>query len=205
MFYKEKLLGKDQIKFQTCSIAVMGSDTGVGSTHISVSAARYIQLCRKKRVLLLSPDAGRGEGAAFSGMQAVCSGSESNFAKEVQKLRESGIYEYLVIDYGKADTDKRNEFVKQDIRIFVLSFSVWKQDRIQAFLYREQKRIYREWHFVYHFGEPESKRRFERKYGISVHRFPYTEDVWHTDWQVYTFFGTKINLAGGNSVLRLFP
>lgn len=130
-------------------IAVMGTTTGVGATHVSISVAHILSHCAKRVAIV---DMGV-RSSVFQRLSESILAEPSNFnAQHVSQISQfqihqvqyfsspvrsqlqglfSSAFEFIICDLGSGRRkDRMEEFLRADLSILVISGAEWKQDEL---------------------------------------------------------------------------
>ena len=168
------------------SIGILGVQSGVGVTHLSVAMMEYsfryrrsataiVELSGNHEVELLQDH--RKRSLHHTGRaQFFPNQSCESPAEWVQAS-----YDTYIVDAGSDYYRSRQEFMRCDKKIILMSLSPWKKrevDDFMSYIYETGK-----WNksvtLLAHLGKKEDKKEFQRRYKIPIFCCPYIEDPFH--------------------------
>lgn len=168
-------------------IAIISTDTGQGCTHFSLMLFKYIKICLRKNVYLISDDIYRSvfiekETYLYFGdgeTKIKDMSTRNNYENIIDKNS------YLIVDYGKNyEIDELNKYN----RVFcAVSLSFWKVFHLKQFLSLYNQEITKTIEFLYVFGEKEIENYIRRVYRINLKKIPYKADMSYLDMNIYFF------------------
>ncbi|OAB38437.1 hypothetical protein [Paenibacillus glacialis] len=142
---QERIIVQDRI-IGTISVAVMGVESKIGSTHQSILIANYLQRKGYSVAIVEASQSNDFNSIEFTyeGMRNNVNHStnfsiegvqyyKSNSQMEMSSLVASG-YDYLILDIGNyEDSDWSVEFYRANVQIVVGAGSEWRQPKIKQF------------------------------------------------------------------------
>ena len=94
-----------------------------------------------------------------------------------------GPYDDVVIDFGQLQSGIREDWLRCGTKILTASLSEWKLGVFLEFLEREM-RPGSGWIYAAAFGSEDTRKRMERRFGISLKRIPLSVDAFSVDSRV---------------------
>lgn len=171
-------------------IGILGTESGCGVTHLSISLASYIS----GRYRLCTTVAEYNESHAFASLEQTYEKllqKEQNLGEffirgvryqkestleEIKKLCSAG-QDTLIIDFGSFEHGKKEIFKNCSSCIVVLSLREWKMPSFESFMEKTQEDRERSaWYYVTGDGYREDIREFEKRYHIHIFKMPYEKD-----------------------------
>ena len=177
---------------------IAGIGKSVGCTHFTIMYANYLAgFCRKKTAVIEWNNSGD-----FERIEKVCTGRveeyrpchilEADYYKNAGE-KDMGLildenYEEILIDFGPLDDMSGNEFRRCEKKFMVVSFSEWQQEIIRESVCEKYRAEKKGWQFVASFGSEETRKEFERRFGISAKRIPFSADAFSVTTECGSFF-----------------
>lgn len=179
-------------------IGIAGICPGCGTTHLAILTANCLASWMQRRAALIDWS-GHGDFAAIEALMA--SGREKNGKTsargysllDVDYYREGtpgilaacmeGPYDDVVIDFGQLQSGIREDWLRCGTKILTASLSEWKLGVFLEFLEREM-RPGSGWIYAAAFGSEDTRKRMERRFGISLKRIPLSVDAFSVDSRV---------------------
>lgn len=176
-------------------IGFMGTEQGLGTTHLSVSMASYIALTTRKKVLYV-------ELAARGCICDMNPDRESDEEFELDRVvywprkligdlnqAYSRGYDVIVIDFGERNDWYWNEFVRCDRRFMVGSLVPWRLKNTENFLRMHMHNSFDKSEILLvNGGNKIEKKIISRRYQILVKTIPYIPDPMRPESQWPEFF-----------------
>lgn len=177
------------------TIGFYGADSGVGTTHLALSAAGFAasELGIPAAVVELSDkpcigamDTREGESDFFTA-DGVGYYPNADCGRMPELL--GGRFEYLVLDFG-CKADNWHEFLRCDLRYIVASLSPWRIGRAENFMTTHMSN--QSFHYFSALltitGNVYEKKNFQRKYRVPVRTIPFIADPFWPVREHLSFF-----------------
>ena len=178
-------------------IGFLGTDSGVGTTHLSVATATFLASELGKTVALLE----LGEKPV---LQCLMHRSYDTFftvdgvryypharPELISELCSTDI-QYLILDLGRGNGQAVSEFFRCDKRYIVSSFVPWKREGLEQFVCRYADRLSKNnvcCAVLTLDGYDHEKRRFSRMHRLPIRTIPYIADpFWLVSDQLPFFY-----------------
>jgi hypothetical protein len=178
------------------TIAVCGTEHGIGTTHFALSLSNY--LCSKYRkrtayvelngsnqIRSLSDDP---DMDTFFYMDIAC--YPSSIAEDLNRILAER-FSYIILDLGVLTSDTCREFYRCDLKFIIGSVSPWKAgrfyDTLESLLYNTNPS---QDHIVIlgNLGIKETLRDFQRFCGCQVYAIPFLQNPFQLTTANCTFF-----------------
>lgn len=187
-------------------IGVMGSGPGTGVTHLCVLAANYLAGACQRRTAVMEWNS-HGD---FEQMRKICLGCPQTGQAEagaerppagfsvlgVTYYREGGRlaaaacmdgrYQDMVVDFGEYSPAVREEWMRCQIRLGVVSLSEWQLEPALKMMAREGKG--RGWTCLAAFGSEETRKEVQKRLGTVIVRIPFAADAFRIDQNLIRWF-----------------
>ncbi|MGN0341975.1 MAG: hypothetical protein ACI4DO_04200 [Roseburia sp.] len=168
------------------SIGILGVQSGVGVTHLGVammeyslryrrSRTAYVELSGNHEIEQLQEVAGRK--FHYAGRASFFPNQSGNSPGEWMQT-ECDTY---IVDAGSDFYRSKNEFMRCDRKLVLMSLSPWKNQEVEQFMtyiYKGEKWGNSVTLFA-HLGNKKDKKDFQKKYKIPIFCCPYIEDPFH--------------------------
>ncbi len=185
-------------------IGIAGICRGTGATHLTLLTANSLASWAQRRTAVLEwnshGDIARMEELMAPGMTRTQSARKTDMAfcggyslLEVDyykggspKILANCIgenYDDIIIDFGRMRREIREEWLRCGTKIVTASLSEWKLEAFVEFLEGETKLDSR-WRYAAAFGSEATRKKVERRFGISIKRIPFSADVFSVDHRV---------------------
>lgn len=191
--FQERVVVQERI-VGTITIAVMGVESKIGSTHLSILMANYLN--RKGYSVALLEANGSQDFAyiesAYEGIRDFTN-STSQFSingvmyyKHNSKVDMSSLlamgYDYLILDIGsQGESDWSQEFFRANAQILLGAGSEWRQPKIKQFRKMYSKMDQSNWYYCIPFVDPISITDIRKELpGNQVFRLPPHPDPYKT-------------------------
>lgn len=134
---KKQHLLADFTESKTKTIGIMGADSSIGVTTVSVSLATYLAEIHHKKIAVVMYSGGQNSDSTYKKIVEYKK-INTNYSEDLRKDRVDYYenisivdlyakeYDYIIIDYGKISKEKIEDFVKNIYKIVILSLQVWK-------------------------------------------------------------------------------
>lgn len=178
-----------------------GIGKGVGSTHISICIANYINMFGNNNVLIAAMPQDEDYIALERNLQTYSLGESTfhfkgidyyyGYRENIYTFFKGSRYSYNIFDYGDSIKEFRKECMHSDIKIVIFALNEWNINKIEDFLYICDYEFLKSCIFIYVFGDEKNRRRIERKYHIRIYKFPYIISPYYSNKEVYNFLSRK--------------
>lgn len=176
--------------FSLCTIGIMGTQRGVGVTHLAIMLGNYINAKYYKSTAILEIN----QTGAFEELRKSyvdkCHEHQGFYTfsiagvtyyykvkKEMLGMIYSQKLEYLIIDFGEMEIDYTQEFLKCNIKIVVGNLNPWNSSRLihymEAFIAMDYMKKIK---YVTRFGTYEDIRQINNIYKTSISAAPFEPD-----------------------------
>lgn len=170
----------------------------MGTTHLSVMMMNYLAGYKRRKAALLEWN----DSGDLEAMEKVCAGLcrparpyrvlEGDYYKRAgqEELAEaiSRGYEDVLIDYGDVRGEKWTEFLRCEKQFLIGSFSEWRQETLRELELQKNTAGKKSWMTLAAFGSEETRKEFERRFGIFVERIPFSADAFSVTVESRDFF-----------------
>ena len=168
-------------------IGIVGVGRGVGTTHLGLLLANYLQGVWGRKTAVLEWN-NHGD---FSRIRKQCTGQmEVKECFRIQKVdyysqaessqlmrcMETG-YQEVVIDFGTIREEIFVEFMRCNTVWAVVSFSEWQIDAFWEFAEAKESKRNRSWQFFSAFGSEESRKEWNKRRKPEVLQIPFSADA----------------------------
>ena len=168
-------------------IGIVGVGRGVGTTHLGLLLANYLQGGWGRKTAVLEWN-NHGD---FSRFRKQCTGQmEVKECFRIQKVdyysqaessqlmrcMETG-YQEVVIDFGTIREEIFVEFMRCNTVWAVVSFSEWQIDAFWEFAEAKESKRNRSWQFFSAFGSEESRKEWNKRRKPEVLQIPFSADA----------------------------
>lgn len=183
---------KNRTKY-TITIGLIGADSHVGVTHLTIMLANYLASKEKYKVAVVDLSE-QNSLTVLKELYEECYQEKTLISQNMFQIHKVDYYchatqrdianilhmgyEYILLDFGRVCRDSYNyEILRCHKRILVGSCCEWQQATFQQAI--EKQKISNdngEWKFATFLGIKEIRCILERKYHICIHKVPYEED-----------------------------
>ena len=183
--FKKANFGKTAGELQITGI--VGVSRGVGTTHLSLLLANYLQgVCARKTAVLEWNS--HGDFRRFGKMCTGQSGEQDCFqiqkvdyypqseGSRLMKCEEEG-YQEIVVDFGTIRDEAFVEFMRCNTIWIVVSFSEWQMEAFWEFAGSKQFKEDKGWQFFSVFGSEECRNEWNKRKKPEVLQIPFSADA----------------------------
>ncbi|WP_110931521.1 hypothetical protein [Paenibacillus bouchesdurhonensis] len=191
--FQERVIVQDRI-IGTITIAVMGVESKVGSTHFSILISNYLN---RKGYSVAIVEANSSQDfsyieSAYEGIRDYTNPTTQFsingvvYYKSTDKIDMSSLlaagYDYLILDIGSyAESEWSAEFYRANAQILIGAGSEWRQPRIKEFRDAHKKSDQSTWFYCIPFVDPISIADIRKELpGNLVYRIPPHADPYKT-------------------------
>lgn len=173
------------------TIGIMGSDRGVGVTHLALAIANFISIETGEKVILAdlsgTKELKRIKTAKDGTLYGAAYFPDVTNEQIPRLMNES--YDYLVFDFGSDREKNFREFLRCERKIVTGSFSLWKRQAYDDFMqYAKYEKSYMEWDYCALFGiKKEDKKNFKKLYGVPVREVPFFSNPYELEKEEFLF------------------
>lgn len=166
------------------SIGILGVGNGVGVTHLAAALMHYCSAYQKSQTALveLSGNHELEELKKERDSSLLRPGREHYFVnatcERMAEIINCG-YETYILDLGSEFYRIKEEFLRCDKKIIIVSLSSWKRKELKHFMSYTYAEAGEEVTFLAQFGKKKDRKDFQRTYRLPVYAFPYMEDPFH--------------------------
>lgn len=165
------------------SIGILGVQSGVGVTHLGVAMMEYSLRYRRRRTAYveLSGNHEIEQLQDLAGKKFHYPGHAMFFPNQSDRSPGEWLQsdcDTYIVDGGSDFYRSKNEFMRCDKKLVLMSLSPWKNQEVEQFMtyiYEGEK-----WGssvtLLAHLGNKEDKKEFQKKYKIPIYCSPYIED-----------------------------
>lgn len=188
------------------SIAVCGTEHGIGATHFSLALSHFLCNKLRKKTAYVEMN-GSGQILCYSNGNDTEKFRYMNLTCYPHAIREdlpgilSARYSYIVFDIGVLTSESYWDFYKCDVKFVIGSISPWKRNRFDELL---QSLLYNmntcQDHVVLlgNLGIKETIKAFEQYHTISVFAIPFLPNPFQLTTANCTFFQELLSKNGVN-------
>lgn len=200
---EKRLNYKRSLSKLTVTVGIIGSSSGVGTTHLAIMLAGFLSSKEHKKTASIELN----HAGAFSEIKEIYCVEEINLDEISVNFRLNGVdyyprqsgnqlaeifqksYDYLIFDLGSEWESNKNEFLRCNIGCIVGSFSEWKLYQFERFVYMlKQLEVKDDFHFVTAFGLHKLKKNFEKKHHIHIDVVPFEPTPFVLHKETFAFF-----------------
>lgn len=174
----------------TISIGIVGSDSGVGVTHLSIMLANYLASKKQRSVAAADFSESRSYEVLHRLYEDMMPEEIDNPSFRIHQVDYySGIvpidiamllqmgYEYVIMDLGRMCSRSLEEAKRCHIRILLGGCCEWRKnhlmDAIERWILPEREFV---WQIAAFLGIDTVKEQIEHQFAVQIQRIPYEED-----------------------------
>ncbi len=173
-------------------ISIVGTSSGVGSTHQSILLANFLRRLGIKVALVEC-----NNSESFSNIEKSVSYKETdknfkfkgvhyfkNVNREELDFIKKQYFQAVVLDIGKNVKKHRNDFVNSDLAIVITRISEWKINEIETFRDSNPEIIMDRIKWLSLYSNIIEKSEIKKRYGIKTYTLPFIKDAFSKNREI---------------------
>lgn len=193
------------INRHTITVGVLGTGSGVGTTHLSIMITIFLSMVLGNRVAFVEMNSKGCIRQAEIIRSNIDKHNNKIFNKKVSILTQSDIsdiseivssdYDYVIIDYGEEYDVYKQLFLLNNIKLIVGNLSWWKLQTYVSFMANtECDSTRKNWKYLGNNISDKTVKYMRKAFGISIKEIPYEPDPFYLSGDTIGFLSELTSL-----------